>query len=319
MKGKNLNLIYLSLFLSFFLFSCGGSRDKTLIIFHAGSLSVPLDSIAMAYEAMNPRVKILTEGAGSRECARKIAELGRECDVFASADYTVIKDLLIPEYASWYLSFAANEMCIAYTGKSLYRDSINKQNWPAILLSDDVYYGRSDPNLDPCGYRTVLSLKLAESYYNMKGLVNDLLDKNNEFIRPKETDLLALLESGAIDYIFIYRSVAIQHGLEYLILPDSVNLKEPSLAKHYSTVSIDITGKTNEGTITKYGEPMIYGLCIPENAPQKELAIDFAGFMLSAKGMEIMERLGQASLVPSCSEYYSKIPQNLKQYANDCP
>jgi molybdate/tungstate transport system substrate-binding protein len=316
MKNTIRNCIFIPLL--FLLFACSSTRENKLIIFHAGSLSVPLDSIASAYEARNPKVEILLEGAGSRECARKITEIHRNCDVFASADYTVIEDLLIPEYASWFINFAANEMCIAYTKKSSYSDVINKNNWPAILLSDDVYYGRSNPNLDPCGYRTVLCLKLSESFYNYGGLVDDMLAKNSDFIRPKETDLLALLESGTIDYIFIYRSVAQQHGLEYIVLPDSINLKEPSLSSFYQMASVDITGKTNNETITKIGEPMIYGLCIPQNSPSKELAFDFVNFMLSNEGMDIMESMGQASLIPACCEYYSELPNKLKKYAKDC-
>lgn len=298
--------------------ACNNPGDKTLTIFHAGSLSVPLDSIAQAYEARNPGVNILMEGAGSRECARKIAELGRECDIFASADYTVIENLLIPEYASWYINFASNEMCIAYTGRSTFSEQVSTRNWPEILMRDEVLYGRSNPDLDPCGYRTVLCLQLAEDHYGFEGLAKGMLAKDREHIRPKETDLLALLESGTIDYIFIYRSVARQHGLNYIILPDSVNLKEPALAEHYAGVSVNISGKSINETTTKTGEPMIYGLCIPENAPNKELAIDFLEFMLSAKGIEIMEHLGQASLVPSCNEYYFKIPKKLNHYAKDC-
>ena len=52
-----------------------------------------------------------------------------------------------------------------------------------------------------------------------------------KFIRPKETDLLALLEAGEIDYLFIYRSVAQQHGLKMILLDDAMNLKAAKLAE----------------------------------------------------------------------------------------
>ena len=38
-----------------------------------------------------------------------------------------------------------------------------------ILLSDDVIYSRSDPDADPCGYRSVLTMMLAEKYYKKPG------------------------------------------------------------------------------------------------------------------------------------------------------
>jgi len=39
---------------------------------------------------------------------------------------------------------------------------------------------------------------------------------------------VALLEANAIDYMFQYKSVAIQHGLKYIELPKEINLSDPS-------------------------------------------------------------------------------------------
>jgi molybdate/tungstate transport system substrate-binding protein len=49
-----------------------------------------------------------------------------------------------------------------------------------------------------------------------------MVSKNKDFIRPKEVDLVALIESNAIDYMFQYKSVAIQHGLKYIELPKMI-------------------------------------------------------------------------------------------------
>ncbi len=315
---KRLALISITVLLVFLIPGCGGSKQNKLIVFHAGSLSVPMEAISKAYMNSHPDVKVLLEGAGSRECARKIAELGKDCDVFASADYTVIEDLLIPEHAAWNINFASNEMCIAFTGRSIYHDSVNAQNWPDVLARPDVLYGRSDPDLDPCGYRTVLSLKLSESHYGLPGFAGIMLDKDNAYIRPKETDLLALLESHAIDYIFIYRSVALQHGLKYILLPEEVNLESPAMSAHYAGVTVDVSGKRSGEVITKTGEAMIYGLTIPLNAPEYDLAINFVDFMLGPRGRMIMEDMGQASVIPDCSNQYVHIPEKLKKYAKDC-
>jgi ABC-type molybdate transport system substrate-binding protein len=45
------------------------SVNKELIIFHEGSLSVPLKQIAQEYEKINPGTKIFLESAGSLDCA----------------------------------------------------------------------------------------------------------------------------------------------------------------------------------------------------------------------------------------------------------
>lgn len=287
----------------------------TLILFHAGSLSVPVQALCDSFARHYPAVKFQTEAAGSKECARKIADLKKPCDVMLSADFAVIDHLLIPDHARWNIHFASNEMCIVYTDKSRYAADINSGNWFDVLLRKDVTFGRSDPDSDPCGVRAVLTAKLAERYYAKPGLADRLLAKNRNYIRPKETDLLALLESGSLDYIFLYRSVALQHGLKYLILPDAVNLKNPGMDSLYAQVSIQTLGKTPGSQITEKGAAMVYGLTIPRNAPNKATALAFVDFVLSENGRAILAAHGQPSVVPSPTSSFDSIPETLKKYA----
>ncbi|MFH0999666.1 MAG: extracellular solute-binding protein, partial [Bacteroidota bacterium] len=264
---------------SLLMFSCNNNpktyKNKQLIIFHAGSLSVPMKQMKDEFQKIYPDVEILMESAGSVASARKITDLKKECDIMASADYSIIDQLLIPEYASFNIKFASNEMAIVYHEASKYSNFINAENWYDILLKDDVIYSRADPNSDPCGYRSLLTSQLAEKYYKLSGFTARLMAKNQEYMRPKEVDLLALLESNTIDYLFLYRSVAEQHGLKYVILPDSINLKNPALSDFYKSAKVDIIGKEPGTTITQIGEPMVYGITILDNAPNKELALKF--------------------------------------------
>lgn len=303
------------------LISCNyDAGDNQLIIFHAGSLAVPFKEIAAEFNEKYPEVEVVMESAGSRKCARKIVDLQRECDIMASADYKVIDNLLIPDYASWNIKFAGNEMAVVYHKKSRYSDSINKENWYHILMMPDVVYGRSNPDFDPCGYRTVITSELAEKYYNIPGLASSILSKDVNYIRPKEVDLISLLEADVIDYMFLYRSVAEQHGLDYIILPDSINLRNPMLDGYYSTATVDISGKKPGETITKKGEAMVYGITILSNAPNRGNAMKFMEFLLNKnKGMSIMVENGQNSIIPSPTSTYSFIPKNLKKYASEEP
>ncbi len=100
-------------------------KQAEIIIFHAGSLSVPFKQLAEEYKKRNPGIKILMEPAGSLVCARKITELKKPCDIIASADYFVINELLIPEYASWNIRFATNEMVLAFQDNSRFARDIN--------------------------------------------------------------------------------------------------------------------------------------------------------------------------------------------------
>jgi molybdate/tungstate transport system substrate-binding protein len=269
------------------------NNSNTLIIFHAGSLSMPMKAIADSFIAENPEVKILMEAAGSVECARKITEIKREADIMASADYKIIDDLLIPEYATHNVLFAGNELTLVHTPKSKYAQEINSDNWFEILLRPDVHFGRSDPNADPCGYRTLLTLKLAQVFYNKPNIAEAIEQKDNRFIRPKEVDLLALLETGAIDYIFLYRSVAVQHGLEFLVLPSEINLGNPKYSSFYAQASVTIRGSSPSDTLVITGEPMVYGITIPTNSPNRPLAKKYLEFFLHPdKGLKIIERMG---------------------------
>jgi molybdate/tungstate transport system substrate-binding protein len=287
-----------------------------LIIFHAGSLSVPMKEVAAEFNKLYPGVKVLMESAGSVASARKITDLNKPCDILASSDYGVIDNMLIPKYADWNLKFATNELCIVYSEKSRHANEINAKNWQDVLMKTDVDFGRADPNADPCGYRTVMMLQLAGKYYKKPDLPRLISSKDQNYIRPKEVDLLALLETGSVDYIFLYKSVAIQHKLKYLTLPDEINLKNPAFAAEYATAVTEITGKEPGKKETVKGEPMVYSITMLHNAPNKAAAVAFLEFFLSKdKGMKIIEKNGQPSVIPMETKNYEKLPKELKPFA----
>jgi len=292
------------------------SRTRQIIIFHAGSLSVPFKQLSDEYEKRNPGIRILLEPAGSLVCARKITELKKPCDIIASADYLVIDELIVPEYASWSIRFATNELVIAFQEKSKYSSEIDSSNWMDILLRDDVTYARSDPDSDPCGYRSVLAFKLAEKYYDMEGLEARLTSKDRDYIRPKEVDLVALVEANATDYMFQYKSVAIQHNLKYIELPDYINLGNPSLNDYYHSVSLDVKGNSPDSKIRVFGDYINYSLSVLTDAVSKSEAIDFVSLILSSEGQEIIRKCGQDPIVPFSTEQPEMIPEKLKKYLN---
>lgn len=286
---------------------------EDVIVFHAGSLAVPFSQVEKAFEEKYPQYDVKREASGSRAAARKISEIGRPADVMASADYKVIDNLLIPKDAKFNAQFATNEMAIAFTPHSKFADEINSKNWPEVFLRDGVKVGHSNPNMDPCGYRSILVTKLAEEYYKMPGLYDKLFgygdsykvgeeNKNKVIVRPKETDLLGLIEAKAYDYLYIYKSVAEQHGLKYITLPKEVSLKDNENADFYKTASFKIDGKKPGEFITKKGGAMVYGITVAQNSksPQnKDGAIKFVNFVLSPEGQAIMTKNGQGVISPA--------------------
>ena len=277
--------------------SASCSREKEVLkVFHAGSLSVPLKQMVSEFETMYPHVEVQLEGAGSLTCIRKITELNKPCDVLAVADYSLIDELMIPEYADHNVMFAGNELAIGFQKDSHWENDLTAENWYEVIMRDDVHYGRSDPDHDPSGYRTVITVNLQERRKRKEGLTNRFLEKDVKFIRPKGTELLPLLEVGVIDLVFHYRSVLVQHNLGFLPLSDSLNLSNPSLDDWYSGSCMEIDGTDKANKITKCGEAMVYGICKPKTS-QSKYADEFLQFIMT-RGREILEENGQPAIQP---------------------
>ncbi len=294
------------------------SLASELIIFHAGSVSVPVKEVISEFNKEYPNIKVFTEIAGSLECARKISDLKKPCDIFISADYKVIENILYPDYANWIAQFATNEMVVAYNDKSLYANEITDKNWTSIIAKPKVEIGRSEPNSDPCGYRTIHTLKLAENFYKISGLANTIIQRSAKNIRPKEVDLLALLETNNIDYLFIYKSVAVQHKLKYIELPDEINLSNRDFNEQYNTVFVNLKGKTPNEQIEQRGEAIIYGLTMPMNGQNKNATILFLQFLLNPeKGLKIFDKEGQKPILKPKAIKFDNIPDELKKLVEE--
>ncbi len=295
----------------------GCSVRTTLTIYHAGSLTIPFDEVTKEFNKLYPDIKVETGAAGSATAIRKVTELGKKAGIIASADYILIPEMMFPEYADWYITFAYNRMVIAYTNKSRFGDEINEDNWYEILQRHGVNYGRSDPDRDPCGYRTLMVWQLAEDHYSMPGLYNKLYGGGGEIIRGMEVELIALLESGDLDYAFNYLSVAKQHRLNFVELPAEIDLSSQEFRDYYSKAKVEIASKKPGETITKTGKPIVYGITIPKNAPHPELAVAWIDFLLSSDGMAIMEANGQPPIIPAVTNDKSKLPDELRKYGTE--
>ena len=188
-------------------------------MFHAGSLTMPFEAMEKAFEAKYPGVDLQREPSGSQAAARKVTDLNKPCDIMASADFKVIDKMLIPAYADWNIRFATNQMVLCYTDKSRHASEISAENWYEVLQKKDVVWGHSDPNLDPCGYRSLMVLQLAEKHYGIPGLNDKLLaNRPQENVRPKSVELISLLQSANMGYaLFPQLTVAnnITYGLRY--------------------------------------------------------------------------------------------------------
>lgn len=292
--------------------------EKQLVIYHAGSLSVPFKAMEEEFEKAHPGVDLIRKSGGSTKMARLISEKGESADIMASADYVVIDKNLMPKFADVNIRFASNRLVLCYTDQSKYADSVNDKNWTEILQKKDVVWGHSDPNLDPCGYRSLMVLQLAERFYGEKDLYNKLLaNRPAENVKPKAKELVALLKNGEMDYAWEYRSVAEQHGLKYVELDDHINLGNYKMTEFYQKAKVEVTGKKPGQKIDRIGKSITYGVTLIKNSPSSELANTFMAYLLDPnKGMKILAEMGQPTFTPARvadQQMYNSLPASIQQ------
>jgi molybdate/tungstate transport system substrate-binding protein len=253
----------------------------TLLIFVAASLNKPLQPVLDSFAARTGTV-IQRESGASLEHVRKITELHRIPDLLVLADAEVFPQLLLPKYASWFAEFARNRMVVAYTDRSKHAKEITAGNWTQIVQRPDVEVGRTDPDLAPVSYRTLMLFQLAERFYKQPGLSAGLLNHApTRNIRPNAAELAALLAAGELDYIYDYQSVAESNGFHFIALPDAINLGDPKRTAEYSAVSVRVRGSTPGTQTTFKGQPILYGLSVPASAPHPAAARKFLEYLSS--------------------------------------
>ena len=270
------------------------SRGAEVVVFHATSLTQALGDAAELFERENPPLRVRLEPSGSQLAARKVAELGLRADVVAVADAAIIERVLVPGRASYALAFATSEIVIAHKDHSRFTDEISTRSWPEILLRPGVRLGRVDPDTAPLGYQTLLAWRLAERSGAYGDLSSGLAARlaglgEREQVVADETELLGLLESGAIDYAFLYRSAAEDHHLKITALP-------PDQAA-----------------------PSTCGLTIPAGAPSPTEARRFVALLLGDKGRRILERRGFRPLAPARCAPCVHLPEELRPLVSSGP
>lgn len=262
--------------------------EATIIAYNAGSIARPLRAALDSFTTSR-HIRIEQESAGSLETARKLTDLHKIPDIIALADYEVFPALLMPSQLSWYVQFARNRMVLAYTDKSRFANEIDTDNWWRILQRPGVQVGRSDPNLDPNGYRTLLTMQLAAKFYEQPQLYDRLLAASPaRNVRPKEVDLVGLVQAGELDYIWSYESVAQGANLRYVTLPEQIDLSSPADSAHYAQAVTRVRGSGVGDTLVVHGQPIVYGISIPTQAPHRAVAEQFLAWMLSSDGQRVV-------------------------------
>jgi len=327
-------------------------EETPIVIFAAGSLIIPFAAVEEAFEAKYPQYDARIEYHGSIQVMRHVTELHEPIDLVATADAALVPMLMYAStnpntgepYANWYIRFASNKLMLAYTPDSLFADEITLENWPEILSRPDVLYGLPDPRFDAAGYRAMMAFALQENSWQRYDLfktmfkdqftfpvsiyredghtlirIPEILETKRDshvLIRGSSVFLIALLQSGDLDYAFEYESVVKQHGLEVLELPDEVNLGAQELSNFYKDVEVRLDFQRFSTLEPRFfGEPIEYAVTIPSSSPQPEAAELFIQFLLSEEGLTIMESYYHPLLESFTTDGYENLPPSLQALA----
>ncbi len=276
-----------------------------MTIFHAGSLAPPFGAAEPAFEDQYG-VDVTREARGSVASTQKITQQGRTADVLGTSDFRLIRDRIVPDYGDWYAIFTTNSMAIQYHEDSPYADEISADNWWEVLSSDDVTVGHSDPAVDPGGYRAVMTLQLGKERFDGHRLYDDAtyraLRENTTVPTGTETNLEGQLESGELDYVLYYQSIAASSGLPYVDLGDHVDLSQATTeyADHYAKAEVE----TDSGTFT--GAPIAYGVTVPGVAAAPGRGAQWVEYFATDPGRSLLEERGLVPVdpivVPSSAE-----------------
>jgi molybdate/tungstate transport system substrate-binding protein len=260
----------------------------TLSVMNAASITRPVRAALDSFAARTGAKYELEPGA-SLEIARRLTELHRTPDVILLADPEVFPQLLMPQYAHWYALFARNRIVLAYTAGSRGAAEINGENWRTVVTQPGVEVGRADPNTDPSGYRTLLTMQLAEQHYRERGLFARLLAAAPaRNVRPREADQVALLQTHELDYIWTYQNLAENDELKFVKLPHQIDLGDPADSAAYSRAETKVPGKRPGDTLTMRGAPILFALSIPQQAANRALAEKFVAYLLSPDGRRVL-------------------------------
>jgi molybdate/tungstate transport system substrate-binding protein len=289
----------------------GGGGDVNVL--YAGSLiSIMETKIGPFFSQMGYNYK--GEGHGSSQNANMIIDKQRFPDIFISVGEQPIARLIHnnPSLAEWYLSFASDELVIAYNPKSQFAADFEQAKtgsipWYDVLAKPGIKFLRSDPLLDPKGCYTVIATKLAGIFYHNSSLSSSVLkgERNPDQLRPEEL-LLTLLETGEADAIPAYKHEAIERGFPFISLPAQINLGDPTFASYYKQA-----GCTQLNGSSYLGKPIVFDVTIPKTVRNTDGATQFIKFLLSDQGKKIFQNDGFKLLAVTANGNKTAIPQGI--------
>jgi molybdate/tungstate transport system substrate-binding protein len=269
-----------------------------LISFSADAYSVEATYLLNGFSQSTGVPVAPVKSGGSFADANQIAA-GAPDDVFISVALSATGPAYLKNLSSnWAIGFASDQVVLAYsdaTSSSPSGEAVIAQGYAAArsnattdwntfftsLASGTVKVGIADPVADPAGLRGWLVLEVAGNLYsngNQSAYVNPMLHAKANVTGTHAAALVAPLESGQIQFLFIYKSAAINDHLGYLSLDRHVNLGDPTLGALYSKSSY----KDSAGVTA--GAPIVLCITVPLSSVNTAEALQFVQYVVRNAG-----------------------------------
>jgi molybdate/tungstate transport system substrate-binding protein len=276
--------------LSLLYLSTVSAKGRPLVVYTADAYSREVQYLYNSFSNSTGIPYSTPKAGGSFILARQIAE-GSPSDVFFSASLTALTpQYLGGGYSGWALAIASDQMILAYSDSSpavqpVISDYSNAASsnlssaWFRFfsdMTSGSLRVGIADPNSDPAGLRGWLVLEAAGLEYagNQSYFVDRMIGNSANLTASNAAELVAPLEGGQIQLLFIYRSTAISLELHWMELPAHVNLGDESLSGFYSQLSYrTVSGLQN-------GSPILLFVTVPSGASDMSHSILFVSYVV---------------------------------------
>ncbi len=255
---------------SFLIATRSGAACATgsVTVAYAASLVHVMEGPLAARFQRDTGVRFSGEAKGSKALAHLIAAGLRTPDVFISADSALLDPLLRGKTPSitGYTIFASARMVVAYSDGSAHRRMFERAARGDISVLDalaapGVRVGRTDPQLDPKGARTLRVLALLGRHDRQPQKARAVASNSEVF--PEE-DLAVRIESGELDAGFFYSTETPGRNLRTVELPADANL----------------------------AHDIAYSIARLTHAPNPAQARSFVAFLLSGPGKGVLEAAG---------------------------
>jgi molybdate/tungstate transport system substrate-binding protein len=301
---------------------------KPLILYSADAYVLESAMLEGAFTNSTGIMMAPPKSGGSLLLAQEISQ-GNPVSVFISVSHgAVTASLLGNESSGWAIAFAADQMALAYSNSSLQNSAASGavaaydsavasnttagwNNFFTMVSSGSVKVGFGNPNADPAGYRGWIVLEAAgQAYANDSSFfVNRMLSNNGNVTAASAADLVGPLETGQIQFLFIYKSSAIAHKLNYLQLPGQVNLGNAKYSKFYSQFSYKISSGVQKGGVINLW------ITVPADSTDTTDSLQFVAFVVKKSPM-LLSPFGLVPITPAKLYNSTTVPQPLQELVN---